>query len=336
MAQEPRDEMVNDVRVIRIPTSGAMHLIPFDLLRLHLFREAAFQRAYELWDEEPFDVIHCHDLDTLPVGLRLKRVHATQVVFDAHEIWGYMVAKDLPSPLPGYYLWKEKRLLRHVDRVVTVSEPLVRYFSGLTTVPVALVMNAKPVQQTHYVPPNNPEFTLLYIGALNRTRLVEESVMAVRALEGVKLLVGGVGKPGYVKLVESRCQQVENAQFLGRVPFEDVLNRTCRADAVLALFDPDDPLTRVGLPNKAFEAMVCGRPLIASVGTYLSQFVGDHGIGIAVEPSEEGVRRGIMRLRDDPSRREALGRRALEKALTTFNWEREERALLRLYETLEN
>jgi glycosyltransferase involved in cell wall biosynthesis len=284
---------------------------------------------------DAIDVVHCHDLDTLPAGVRLKKRLGVPLVYDAHEIWGYMVERDLPAPLPAYFLGKERRLVGHADAVITVNEPLRRYFEGIASAPVAVVMNAKPVAVREYAPPPGEAFTALYIGTLNEARFVGGLVEAVRGLDGVNLVVGGIGKPDYVRALRSRMKAVPNATFLGRVPPEEVLPWTRKAHAVLSLFDARDRLARIGLPNKVFEAMACGRPVIVSKGTYVASFMEEHGIGVVVEHSVEGVRQGIRRLRDDAELRERLGRRALEKALAEFSWEKQEERLVRVYERLQ-
>ncbi len=331
--QAPPEEVIDGARVLRLSNTRYMRLLPYDLLRLRPWWRAAYRRATKLHQEDPFDVMHCHDLDTLPVGVRWKLATGSPLLYDAHEIWGYMVAKDLPSSVASYFLWKEKRLVRHTDQIVTVSEPVKAYFEGIASSPMTVVLNAKPVQATEYQPPDNPVFTVLYIGALNRTRFVLESVEAVATLEGVRLLVGGIGKAPYVASLEARSREIENVEFLGRVPHEDVLPLTSRADAVLAMFDPNDKLTRLGLPNKLFEAMATGRPILVSRDTYLAKFITREGVGLAVEHSKEGVREGLKRLRDDADLRETLGRQALKRAVEEFSWERQQERLLDVYES---
>ncbi len=330
----PELERTKVRRVIRLRSTPYMRLLPFDLLRLRPWWRLAFRASLKVATGDPIHAIHCHDFDTLPVGVRLKEKLKLPLVYDAHEIWGYMVARDLPYPLADFYLWKEKRLLRYVDRVITVNEALRSYFERLVSVPVDLVLNAKPVLSETYQAPQNDEFTALYIGTLSESRLVRGLVEAVAGQEGVKLILAGIGRPSYVAALKELCRTAPNVEFLGRVPQEEVLSMTRRADVVLAVFDPRDRLNRVGLPNKAFEAMASGRPVLVSEGTYLAEFTQKHGVGLVVEPSIQGIREGIKKLKDDPQLRERLGTRALEKALTEFSWERQERNLVDLYEGL--
>ncbi len=331
----PLEEKRNGVRVVRLRNTPWMRLLPYDLLRLRPFWRLARRRARALHASTPFAVVHCHDLDTLPVGTSLKAQTGLPLIYDAHEIWGYLMSHELPGDWEDYYLQKERRLLRVVDHVITVNQPLQAYFKGVAQAPVTVVMNAKPVRREAYRPPSNGAFTVIYIGLLHPSRFVEELVEAVRGLVGVQLVVGGVGKPAYVASMVARCRAVPNAEFLGEVPIQEVLPLTSKADAVVALYDPRHKLTRIGLPNKVFEAMVCGRPILVSRGTYLAEFVERNDIGLTIDHSLEGIREGLLRLEGDPLLREHLGRRALKRAAEEFNWERQEEVLAGIYERLQ-
>lgn len=326
------EEKKNGVEITRLRNTAYMNMLPFDLLRLKPWWRMAYGNALKLHRRDPFHVVHCHDLDTLPTGVWLKRKLGVPLIYDAHEIWGYMVSRSLPSFLANYYLREERRLVKQVDSVITVNEPLKDYFEQITSVPVTIVMNAKPVMSTTYVAPRNDAFTVVYIGTLNDSRFVKDLVDAVHGLTNVRLVIGGIGKPTYVASLAEKCRAAPNANFLGKVPQEDVLPSTSKADAVLSMFDPKDKLTRIGLPNKVFEAMACGRPTLVSKGTYLAEFTEKHGVGLAVEYSVKGVREGIRILRDDQRLCETLGRIALEKAVKRFNWEAEEGRLLAVYD----
>ncbi|HIE16940.1 MAG TPA: glycosyltransferase, partial [Dehalococcoidia bacterium] len=88
---------------------------------------------------------------------------------------------------------------------------------------------------------------------------------------------------------------------------------------------------KIGMPNKLFEAMVCGRPIICTKGTYSGDFVEQEEIGLAVECNVEALKEAIIRLRDDPELRERLGRNALRAAISRYNWQNQEKRLLELY-----
>jgi len=327
-------EIIEDIKVVRSYNTRFMNILPKDIFKLHLWWKKAYKDALGLYKKNPFDVIHCHNLDTLPTAVKLKKKLEIPIVYDAHEIWGYMVASDLPKIWANYYLWKEKHLIKYVDKIITVNEAVEKYFNKICNKQITLVLNCKNLIQTKYEPANNQIFTLLYIGSLANKRLKLEFIEAMKDISDIHCIIAGIGKPGFVKSLEETCSKIPNVDFIGKVPMNDVVPMTKKADVVICIFDPDNKNNKVGLPNKLFEAMVCGRPLISSKGTYLGEFTEKEKCGVVIEYSKDDFKRAIIELRDNPDLCERLGKTALELAISKYNWDKQEEKLVEIYEKI--
>lgn len=339
----PVTGVLNGISIERVrplaPITGNRRVPPVALawegLNLLLSQWQMYRHALNLHRSKDFSVIHCHDLDTLPAGVALKRRTRLPLIYDAHEIYGYMLARQLPYWIASRFLWLEKRLVRYVDHVISVDEAQKRYLAGITDKPITLVMNCKPLQLEHYRPPENETFTVLYIGVLHKGRSIPLLIDAVEEMNGVHCIIGGSGPPEQVRRIAVACAAARDAQFVGRVPMQDVLPMTFKADVVFLMLDPNDLNNRDSLANKQFEAMVCGRPIICTKGTYSGDLTEQEEVGLTIDHSKEALREAIAMLRDDPELRERLGRNALHAALTKYSWEKEEQALVELYRSLE-
>ena len=332
--ENPPEEQNEGIKIVRVFNTRFMNLIPYDIFRLQFWWREGYRKALELHEREYFDTLHCHDLDTLPIGVALKKKLGLPLVYDAHEIWGYMVAKEVPWW--RYYLWKEKRIIKYVDKITTVNEPLKKYFSKMIDQPITIIMNCKPLQGTEYEHPTNDRFTLLFIGTLGWPRFLLELVDVVTELPDVYCIIGGRGKPKYVKALKDKCSEVQNADFVGLVPPDEIVPMTKKADAVVCMTDPRNRNNRWASANKQFEAMLCGRPIICTEGTYPGEFTEKEGCGIVVLQTKEDLKRGIIKLRDNPQLREKLGRNALKAAIREYNWEKQEEKLVLIYEKIKN
>jgi glycosyltransferase involved in cell wall biosynthesis len=300
-----------------------------------LWQRHAYRQALILNEERRLDIIHCHDLDTLGIGIKLKAKFKIPLIYDAHEIYGYMKTRTLPQRIAAIFLWLEERWVRRVDRIINVGEAQKAYFESITDKPISVIMNCKPLQSIEYVPPSSEgDFTVLYIGGLHEPRGILMLVHAVKELAGVSCLIGGIGGPKYIETLKQECSRTSNVTFLGRVPLQEVIPMTQKADVVFCMFDPRDPNSLIGTPNKLFEAMVCGRPIICTKGTYSGEITEQEEVGLAVDYSEHALKDAIIKLRDNPGLREKLGRNALELAITKYNWEKQEEKLLQLYISL--
>ncbi|MFC1964500.1 glycosyltransferase [Chloroflexota bacterium] len=329
---------IERVRSLYPPLKGDRFVHPFKLiwngLNLLFSQWQMYRHALKLHGLKNFSMIHCHDLDTLLAGFTLKWSTKLPLIYDAHEIYGYMVARREPYWIASRFLWLEKCLIRYVNHVISVDKMQKGYLDAITDKPITLVMNCKPLQLNHYRPPDNEVFTVIYIGVLHKGRSIPLLIDAVEDMDGVQCKIGGMGLPEQVQAIAHRCLASRNAHFIGKVPMHDVLRLTLKADVVFLLLNPNDLNNRDSLANKQFEAMVCGRPIICTKGTYSGDLTEQEKVGLTIEYNKEALKKAIAMLRDDPKLKEQLGRNALHAALTKYNWGKEEQALLEVYENL--
>ncbi|MBN2463123.1 MAG: glycosyltransferase family 4 protein [Dehalococcoidia bacterium] len=334
--QNPQIETWDGIQVIRLRTRLApIHGFGWPLwntLIMLLWQCQAYNKAMALHKQSGLHIIHCHDFDTLLAGVWLKRKLGLPLIYDAHEIYWYTITRALPRWVATMFSWLEKRLVAKVDIIITVSEVLKSYFNGITDKPISVIMNCKPLESLQYQPPDNKDkFTMLYIGALHPGRSILMIINTAEKLPDIHCTIGGIGQQDYVRHIKESCDRIPNIDFVGKVPFDEVLPMTKKADVVFCMFDPTDSNSNIGTPNKLFEAMVCGRPIICTKGTYSGDLAEREQVGLAVEHSDETLKQAIIRLRDTPGLRERLGRNALKTAKTKYNWQKEEQKLLKLY-----
>ena len=326
----PSETSWEDIPIRLVRTRGLLRLAAHDAARNPLW----WRRATALGLRQPFDAVHCHDLDTLPSGVRLKRRTGCFLVYDCHEIFGYMIEEDVPRFVANTAFRLERRLAPQADRVIAVNEAVKGYIDGVTGRDATLVQNCQEIVADAYRPPSASVFTVLYVGTLHKSRFLLPAIDVVGAMSGVRLVIGG--SKALAREVAARCAQHANTTYLGPVPNERVLALTLDAHAVLSMFDPALRINQVGMPNKIFEAMAAGRPSIVTKGLPMSDLVLRESCGLAVPYTEAGLRDAIERLRGDAVLAERLGRNGLEAARRTYNWQAESQKLVALYRGLES
>jgi len=322
------EEEREGISIHRIPTDRSMRLLQRDLFRNPVWWRRAARLALGL----PFDAIHCHDLDTLPIGVRLKRATGRPLVYDCHEVFGYMIEADVPRLVVNYAFQMERRLAPEADRVIAVNDAVGEYIRRVSGRDVVIVRNCHDVVLDAYQDPPGLPFTITYLGTFHASRFVLTAIEVVAEIPDVQLILGGSKR--LTPVVQAMCAQHPNTRFVGLVPAEEVLSRTLECHAVLSMFDPQYRINQVGLPNKIFEAMAAGRPSIVTEGLPMAGLVEREGCGIAVPYTRDGFRGAIRRLRDEPALAERLGRNGLAAAQREYNWSAEKRKLLALYEDL--
>jgi len=325
------ESFIEGIRIVRIHNKGIMKLLPHDLFRNPLWWRKAYKKGLELYTNGfDFDVVHCHDLDTLQAGVWLKKELKIKLIYDAHEIFGYMMARTMPKFIVNITLKLEKRLVKHVDFIITVNEPVEEYLKSITDKPIIIVMNCKDIVSKNYQPPKNDVFTISYIGVLHKSRMFPELVDIVGNIEDVMFGIAGKKENLYDE-VKNRCKKYKNVKFLGVIPFYEVISKTLEADIVICMVNPNDMNNKIALANKQFEAIVCGRPIICTKGTYSGEMTDKLRCGLVVEYNSEDVKKAIISLRDNKKLCEELGKNAL-KASEEYNWDVQKKKLIKFYE----
>jgi len=323
---EPYEER-GGLAILRVRTDAIMRALGRDLFRLPLW----WRRARKLAEAQDFDVVHCHDLDTLPVGVDLKRARGTLLVYDCHEVFGFMIENDVPRLVVDRSFRTERRLAPQADLLITVNDAVKQYIDGISGRNAVVVRNCSDVVLETYRPPPKP-FTIIYLGGLMRSRFILPAIEVVAQMPDVRLLIGG--RHHLTAAVKAACARHPNTRFLGMVPSDRVFPMTVDAHVVLSMFDPAYRINQVGLPNKIFEAMAAGRPCLVTKGLWMAELVEREDCGLAVPYTEAGFRDAVERLRADPALVDRLGRNGLAAAKREYNWDHEKRTLLSGYQDL--
>ena len=326
------EDIVDGIRIIRIHNEGIMKILPNDLLRNPLWWRKAYKKGLELYKtgEFRFDVVHCHDLDTLQAGVWLKKKLEIKLIYDAHEIFGYMIARNMPKIVVKAAFWMEKRFVKHVDHIITAEDTYNDYFESLGCKSITTILNCKDLITREYSPSKNDTFTVVYIGVLNKSRFFPEAVEVIGEIDNVKFVIAGKKENMYDE-VKKLSSKYDNIEFLGSIPYGEVIPYTMKADAVLCMVNPNDVNNKIASANKQFEAMVCGKPIICTKDTRSGEITEKEKCGLVVDYSKEGLREAIITLRDSPKLCEKMGRNGLKAAINKYNWENERKKLIELY-----
>jgi glycosyltransferase involved in cell wall biosynthesis len=332
------EECVDDIRIVRVYNSRLMKVFPHDLFRNPFWWWHAFRKGVSLFKTGfEFNVVHCHDLDTLVAGVLLKKTLGVNLVYDAHEIFGYMISWDVPKIVTRFVFIMEKILTQHVDHIITVTEPVIDYFKTITDKPISLVMNCKDLAIQEYQKPTSAVFTLAYIGVIHKRRFFPELVDTIGKLENVRLLLAVKQENmSLYEIVRRKAEGFDNIDFLGTIPHNKVIPTTLQSHAVICIIDDSHPSTKVGIATKLFDAMACGRPIIVSEIIHTADLVKQHNCGLVVPYDSEAISKAVLQLKDDALLCTKLGRNGLDAAKKFYNWDVQKERLLEVYKTMDD
>ncbi len=176
-----------------------------------------------------------------------------------------------------------------------------------------------------------------YQGGLMTDRGIEQGIEAIGYVPDAVFTIIGFGpdKARFEALVKASPHR-DRIHMLEPVPPDDLLDWTASADVILSLFQPTSPNHAMTTPQKMWEAIAAGTPLVASDLPGMASVVTEVGAGVLVDPTDpKDVARGILEIVDAPAEeRRAMRERIYRAGQETYNWENETEALLALYRDL--
>ena len=289
-----------------------------------------------------FKILHSHDLWVLPASACAAFLKKLRLIYDAHEFYrGLEIFKH--KPFSGK-IWKlaETLFIRQADAVITINSFHKDLFrDAYRTIAQPEVLMNFPLQKENLSLQNSSGFsarnrTVLFQGIFKEGRGLPQLIDAIRLLNSTDLELIGFGEleKKLKKYVEQAGLQ-ERVKFKGKVSWESLLNYTQKARAGLVLFEPNSVNYKYASPNKFFEYVMAGTPVIASDIPTFRQFISEFEVGILVDPNNSReIQEAIGELSENKELWERLHKNCLE-ARKVWNWESQEKKLLEIYERLE-
>ncbi len=324
------DERKNGVHIVDVgkPSGGR-------LKRMVATARAVYKKALQL----DGDIYHFHDPEMLPYAKKLK-AKGKKVIFDAHE--------DLPMQiLDKPYIWKPLRSLiskladiyEHVvipkfDYVVTATPFIKDKFESFH--PRVTDVNNFPIlgefePETDWSIKKN---AVAYVGAISSIRGIQALVEAMGHTNDTTLFLGGGIKGEELRRsLESKAgwSNVNDLGFIDRQRFFEVLSQS--KAGMLTFHRAKNHVN--ALPNKMFEYMSAGVPVIASDFNYWKDIIEKHKCGICVDPTNPvQIADAIKFVTENDEAASEMGSNATKAIKEKFNWDTQVEKLLGVYQNI--
>ncbi|HLG45015.1 MAG TPA: glycosyltransferase family 4 protein [Reyranella sp.] len=282
----PEREEIDDKReLLRLgPQYSAAQNLPKKLYRFIAWYVSVFSRFWRA----PVGCINCRSLSALPLCVGLKLATGAKLIYDAHEL-----ETETPT-LFGFRKWLAKALERLLigfsDAVIVVGPAIAGWYrTAYPGMDPKVVRNLPEfLDEPHRtnlfegllaLPANAVVF--LYEGQLCAGRGIEATLEAFsRAPVDRHVVFLGFGP--YTDLIKEASERFGNIHLLPAVPSSELRKYTMAGDIGLCLIEPNSLSYTYSLPNKLFEYLGAGLPVIATKLPELLQIVDGMGAGWTV------------------------------------------------------
>jgi glycosyltransferase involved in cell wall biosynthesis len=207
-----------------------------------------------------------NDLDVLLANYMASRLRKIALVYDSHELFTEVPELVDRPRVRAIWQWIEARILPRLKVAITVSTPIARYYEAKYGVPFRVVRNV-PMKR-ELVPSNSRRGeppVIIYQGALNLGRGLELMIETMSLLEDMILVIAGGGDVEKDLKREVRVRDLDDrVRFMGRMTPHELWPLTCSASLGISLEEDLGLNYRYALPNKIFDYMQAGIPVLCS------------------------------------------------------------------------
>lgn len=279
-----------------------------------------------------YRVIHACDLDTSMVGYFCAKARGAKVVYDVFDY--YADAFAIPAKLRKLVIGIDTYIINHADGVILCSEQRRKQIGKAAPKRIAYIHNTPDRAECPALPSKaNGRARIVYVGILSDGRLIPELLQIVSTHDDYELHIAGFGP--LEELVHTYSARCDNIIYYGKVEYDRAITLEQNADIMIAAYDPAIANHKYAAPNKFYEALMLGKPIIMCEGTGFADLVKEYGIGAAVAYSETGLLQGLEEVRAMLD--EYQEKSAFEKTLfrEKYSWAEMATRLRALYEEIE-
>jgi Glycosyltransferase len=279
-----------------------------------------------------WDVLHAVNFDTYFFSIIVAKIKRKPVVYDIFDFYGDVMEGFLRPLISNM----DNFTMKFADVIIIADDSRI-YQIGQNIKNKIITINNAPEENlfrknSKYEGDN--KFKIFLGGKITGQRCTDLIISAIKGMENVQLIIKGYcGEEEYISKLSSLTKDMKNVTMdLNGVLYDEIIQNTLNADLTLALYDPGIPNNVYASPNKLFEAMASGIPIIVNENTSMANIVQKENCGIVIPfGDKESLIEAISCLKDNKSLRRKLGDNGRKAYENKYNWEIMENRLNSIY-----
>ena len=291
------------------------------------------------------DILVSNDLDTLPANFLAAKLKRIPLVYDSHEY--FTGVPELANRPKVQKIWKkiERFCLPRVDYAITVNSSIAnlyqqeykKHFYVVRNVPLIThpFTGDKNILRKELGLPVEKKLIILQGAGINIDRGAEELVESMNYLSDCYLLiVGGGDVLSTLKKIVYENNLSDKIRFISKQPIEILRKYTAASDIGVTLDKPTNINYRFSLPNKLFDYIQAGIPILSSDLPEIKNVIRHYNIGcICPNHEPKAIASLIEQMLNDENQLDKW-KKNLKVAANELNWEKEKETLLNLFKKI--
>ncbi len=282
------------------------------------------------------DILLANDLDTLPANYMVAAIRKKKLVYDSHEY--FTEVPELQGRDFVKNIWKkiEEIILPKVKYSYTVCDSIAAIYSDMYGINMKVIRNL-PLYDVGY-PGKTADKGLqnkriiIYQGAVNLGRGLEPAIKAMKYINDAMLVIIGDGDIiNELKELVNKEDLHDKVRFIGKIPYEELISYTSQADIGISLEENLGLNYYYALPNKLFDYIHAGVPVLVSDFPEMAGIVKKYEVGLTTDIKDPGKLAAVFNEMIENKERRNFWKQNMKRAAKELCWENEEKKLLRIF-----
>lgn len=322
------DDVVNNVKIIDVCSITKSRIKRMSRTVIYLYYKAL---------EVDAEIYHLHDPELIPLGLLLRR-RGKIVIFDSHEDYANEILSKQYIPILAIKLVSkayqvfEKYAAKRFSAVIAAT-PKIKEVFELHNAKHIIVINNYPLlcELLYSESYGSKEIDAVFTGSISSVRGVYELVSSLEYSETRSLSIAGTFSDLSIKNNIESLPTWSRVKFHGQVKRGEVIELLAKSRVGVVTYLPA-PNHIDSQPNKLFEYMGAGIPVVASDFPHWRKLVEENKCGLCVNPSDpKAINDAIDHFVKNPSIAAEIGSNGQQAVINKYNWNTEKEKLTNLY-----
>lgn len=291
-----------------------------------------FQRFIKKWlyeNKNSYDVIHAYDFDTGFTASRCAKRLCKKFIYDIPDY--YVDSHGLKDTMLGKLIKRsEDSIISNADATIICTEERREQIRDASPRELVVIHNTPNIEENgnlHYV--ESDKLRIVYVGILGRTRFIDKIAEVVAERNDCEFHIAGFGG-GLEEYFKKKAEECDRIFFYGRLSYNQAIELEYGCDVMTAIYDPKVPNHYYAAPNKFYEALALGKPIIMARNTGMSKIVEANGIGVLIDYNTESLNEALDFLIQKKQDWDKISKKSKE-LYNKFSWKTMEQRIKQLY-----
>ncbi|VVB64354.1 Glycosyl transferases group 1 [uncultured archaeon] len=292
---------------------------------------------YKLLSKE-YDIIHASNFDTFLPALFVAKIRRKSIIYDIFDFYAdFMGFPIFPRLMRVLFGRIDRFLMRYADAVIIADDSRIDQIGKNANKNIISIYNSpndyKP-NDISTIDNKSKKFKIFFGGGVYSDRNIDKVILAIKDIKDIELVIMGPCPTYFMEELQTISANSENIKLhLRYYPHIDIIKSALNSDLLFSLYDMRAiPNNKYASPNKLFEAMMLGKPILVSEGTSMANIVRQENNGLVVLCDDVlSIRNAVLAIKDDPQFGKKLGENGRKAYETKYSWEIMSSKLGKLY-----